>query len=82
MALGGFLDTVLRHNPEATAHAYSLPVEEGEHEVLLPNAYAVKIRPVYITLLAEDLGLREVPKEHPDATKSLSKQSKKTPCAL
>lgn len=66
MAPGGFLGIAMQLNPHSTATAYSLPVVIGGHKILLPTNSNVKIRLLDVTLLAADLGVEEIPKDHPD----------------
>ncbi|RDW65895.1 uncharacterized protein DSM5745_09634 [Aspergillus mulundensis] len=70
MAPGGFLATALALNPTAQALAFSLPPEEGGHNVALdlaayPNVTAHLCD---ITMLAADIGVSsaEIPVDHPD----------------
>ena len=56
MVPGRFLDTVLSINPRETAHAFSLPVEQGVHQGLLSQRPEIVIKPVDITMLVEDMG--------------------------
>jgi 23S rRNA U2552 (ribose-2'-O)-methylase RlmE/FtsJ len=65
-APGGFLHAAMQYNQHACATAYSLPVEDGGHEILLPEHENVKIKLLDITMLAADLGVDEVPEEHSD----------------
>lgn len=67
MAPGGFLSSALAQNPSAYALAFSLPVEKGGHEVLLPISRNVNLRFLDITMLAADMGVTEIPEEHADA---------------
>ncbi|KAF4547179.1 Hypothetical protein D9617_54g000130 [Elsinoe fawcettii] len=71
MAPGGFLSTCLRLNPSATATAFSLPEEQGGHQVLLPPNRNVSIQFLDITMLAADMGTTNIPPEHPDANSFL-----------
>ncbi|RYP03299.1 hypothetical protein DL765_010544 [Monosporascus sp. GIB2] len=68
-APGGFLETALEQNPEARAVAFSLPVSEGGHKMMLqsednPN---VTLKYTDITMLAADMGVTNIPEGHPDA---------------
>lgn len=77
MAPGGFLETAVRHNPGSSAVAFSLPVSDGGHAVLLPRDIKnVTKRFLDITLLAEDMGteMAAVPADHPDADGFLPRQ--------
>lgn len=68
MAPGGFLYAALKVNGGATATAYSLPFENGVggHQVFLPPNKKVKLEYLDITMLAEDMGVDEIPEAHPD----------------
>ncbi|KAK1974206.1 hypothetical protein LZ30DRAFT_775460 [Colletotrichum cereale] len=74
MAPGGYLETVLKMNPKARAVGFSLPVESGGHRVLLPPQKRVELRLLDITMLAEDMGVTDVPVEHPEHAKFLLRQ--------
>ena len=74
MAPGGFLGTALQLNPRSTAIAYSLPVADGGRKVLLPTSSNVKIRLLDVTLLAADLGVEDIPEDHPDRQNFLPKE--------
>ncbi|KAI1393117.1 uncharacterized protein F4822DRAFT_439325 [Hypoxylon trugodes] len=74
MAPGGFLATALKHNPGAKGLAFSLPPSSGGHRVLIQNSSAVEQRFLDITMLAADMGVEEIPKDHPDAGNFLSQQ--------
>ncbi|KAI1773227.1 hypothetical protein F4818DRAFT_121057 [Hypoxylon cercidicola] len=76
MAPGGFLATALRKNPGAGALAFSLPVSDGGHKVLLPATPNVEEKLLDITMLAEDMGIEEIPEDHPDAGHFLPRQFK------
>ncbi|RYP74138.1 hypothetical protein DL771_003196 [Monosporascus sp. 5C6A] len=68
-APGGFLETALGHNPEARVVAFSLPVSEGGHKMLLQpeNNPNVTLKFMDITMLAADMGMPHIPADHPDA---------------
>ncbi|RAO73449.1 uncharacterized protein BHQ10_009461 [Talaromyces amestolkiae] len=74
MAPGGFLAIALSCNPEAQAVAFSLPIINGGHQVLLPKRPNVTLKFFDITMLAEDMGLSSIPHEHPDAGNFLPSQ--------
>jgi 23S rRNA U2552 (ribose-2'-O)-methylase RlmE/FtsJ len=74
MAPGGFLHAAMKLNPHASATAYSLPVEDGGHEILFPGHHSVKVKLLDITMLAADLGFDNFPKEHPDRNNFLPKE--------
>ncbi|KAI0880717.1 uncharacterized protein GGS22DRAFT_174593 [Annulohypoxylon maeteangense] len=74
MAPGGFLATALSKNPGAEALAFSLPISAGGHTILVPNSSTVEQRLMDITMLAADMGVEEIPKDHPDAGNFLPRQ--------
>lgn len=61
-------------NPRACALGFSLPISEGGHKVLLPTGPNVTLRFLDITMLAADMGIAEIPAEHPEAERFLSQQ--------
>lgn len=75
MAPGGFLATALMRNRGATAKAFSLPICDGGHEVLLPPGAAVDAKFLDITLLAADMGfdVHQHPHPHPDPHRFLGR---------
>ncbi|RYP61489.1 hypothetical protein DL769_007671 [Monosporascus sp. CRB-8-3] len=68
-APGGFLETALEQNPEAQAVAFSLPISEGGHKMLLQpeNNPNVTLNFMDVTMLAADMGVPNIPADHPDA---------------
>lgn len=74
MAPGGFLATALRINPGAQALGFSLPTCHGGHEVLLPDRLNVTPKLLDITMLAADMGVADIPSDHPDARNFLPSQ--------
>lgn len=74
MAPGGFLATALRKNPRAEALAFSLPVSEGGHKVLLSPSPNVVKKFLDVTMLAADMGDDVIPTDHPDAGRFLPRQ--------
>ncbi|KAL3447859.1 FtsJ-like methyltransferase family protein [Aspergillus insuetus] len=76
MAPGGFLATALRLNTRARAMGFSLPTEMGGHEVRLPWHRNVTLKFLDITMLAADMGVTDIPAEHPDAANFLPSQFK------
>ncbi|KAI1798635.1 hypothetical protein F4811DRAFT_566284 [Daldinia bambusicola] len=74
MAPGGFLEVALSKSPGSRALAFSLPVSDGGHKVLLRKASHVEIRYLDVTMLAADMGVEEIPKGHPDADSFLPRQ--------
>lgn len=80
MAPGGFLAVALSCNPEAQALAFSLPRAKGGHNVLLPRSSKVTIKFLDVTMLAGDMGLSNIPREHPDARNFLPSQIDSKQC--
>ncbi|PKY07467.1 FtsJ-like methyltransferase family protein [Aspergillus campestris IBT 28561] len=76
MAPGGFLATALHINPRARALGFSLPKFNGGHSVLLPRYSNVTLKFHDITMLAADMGLTDIPHDHPDAGNFLPSQFK------
>ena len=74
MAPGGFLSAAMERNPGAVATAYSLPVEAGGYEVLLPQTPSINTKMLDITMLAADMGADNVPEGHPDLANFLPRQ--------
>ena len=66
MAPGGFLDVALKFNPDSSALAFSLPPSSGGHEVLLPTNANVSVNFLDITMLAAEMGVTDIPVDHPD----------------
>lgn len=68
MAPGGFVASVLDRHPAMHARAFSLPVEQGGHRVLLDDPVNCNVTLADITMLAGDMGVVEadVPVSHPD----------------
>jgi hypothetical protein len=61
-------------NRHAFATAYSLLVEDGGDEILLPGHHNVKVKLLDITMLAVDLGLDNILKVRPDRNNFLQKE--------
>ncbi|KAI0844566.1 hypothetical protein F5Y00DRAFT_197849 [Daldinia vernicosa] len=74
MAPGGFLEVALSKSPTSRALAFSLPASDGGHKVLLRVTSNVEIRYLDVTMLAAEMGVEEVPKDHPDANSFLPRQ--------
>jgi hypothetical protein len=74
MAPGGFLSMTLNLNPGAVAVGFSLPVSDGGHKALLPGESNVTLKYLDITMLAADMGVTDIPTEHPEAKNLLSQQ--------
>ena len=66
MAPGGFLNVALKFNPESSALAFSLSPSSGGHEVLLPTNSNVAVNFLDITMLAAEMGVTDIPLDHPD----------------
>jgi 23S rRNA U2552 (ribose-2'-O)-methylase RlmE/FtsJ len=64
MAPGGFLSTALQYNQSTQAVAFTLPIENGGHEVFLPENDMVLTKYFDITMLAADMGIEQLPNEH------------------
>ena len=62
-APGGFLYTAMRCNPQASAVV-----------VLFPGTPNVEIEYMDVTMLAEDMGVGEIPADHPDCANFLPKE--------
>jgi 23S rRNA U2552 (ribose-2'-O)-methylase RlmE/FtsJ len=76
MAPGGFVAKTLEKNPGACVLGLSLPVSQGGHEVLLPGDPSVTLEFLDITMLAADMGVIDIPREHPDARNMLPQRFK------
>jgi 23S rRNA U2552 (ribose-2'-O)-methylase RlmE/FtsJ len=71
MAPGGFTASVLKVNHDARVCGISLPVSQGGHEVRLPGWQRdsrIQVCFLDITMLAAEMGITNIPAEHPDAT--------------
>lgn len=73
MAPGGFLKIALSKNPGSHALAFSLPISSGGHRNRL-STNKVEKRFLDITMLATDMGVDEIPSDHPDAENFLPRQ--------
>ena len=71
MAPGGYLAVVLKRNPRTQVMAFTLPKDEGGHEVLVPLNDEAKVHYLDITMLAADMDVTDIPTDHPDAKKFL-----------
>lgn len=71
MAPGGFLAAALRINTRAQAVGFTLPRDNGGHKVLLTDHPNVTLNFLDITMLAADMGLTDIPCDHPDAVNFL-----------
>lgn len=77
MAPGGFLELALEMTRGASALAFTLPVSQGGHGILLPRNANAEIRLLDVTLLAVDMGVSDIdiiPHDHPDACNFLPRQ--------
>lgn len=68
MAPGGFVATALDVNPGVHVTAFSLPLADGGHKVLLPLPQPnVTLKSLDVTMLAADMGVADIPADHPEA---------------
>lgn len=74
MAPGGFLDVATKLNPSSSATAFSLPVTDGGHDVLLIPSANISIKMLDVTMLAADMGAQRIPDTYPDPQNFLPKQ--------
>lgn len=74
VAPGGYLETVMEYNRGAQALAFTLPVSDGGHQMLIKSNPDVKIELLDITMLGEDMGVGDIPDHHPDHDKFLSRR--------
>lgn len=74
MAPGGFLATTMSLNLGARAVGFSLPVSQGGHKALLPRDPNVALKFLDITMLAADMGIADIPAEHPEARNLVPQQ--------
>jgi 23S rRNA U2552 (ribose-2'-O)-methylase RlmE/FtsJ len=73
MAPGGFAAYALQENPMGVVDAFSLPEAEGGHPVLVPKRDTrVRVHLADITMWAEELGVDDIPDNHPDVSKFCS----------
>ncbi|KAL7823695.1 hypothetical protein V8C26DRAFT_418040 [Trichoderma gracile] len=66
-APGGFLETAMAMNPGAEAMGFSLPPTQGGHEIIMPLGPAVMFKYADVTMFAGDMGLTDIPGDHPEA---------------
>ena len=71
MAPGGYLTEILKRDPNTEVLAFTLPETEGGHRVLVPLSEKIEVHYLDITVLAADLGVPDIPTDHPDAEKFL-----------
>ncbi|KAI1827180.1 FtsJ-like methyltransferase-domain-containing protein [Xylaria intraflava] len=74
MAPGGYLEVAMQYNPGARARAFTLPLKNGGHRVLLRPNPNIVITSVDITMMAADMGIDSIPQAHPDANNFLPRQ--------
>lgn len=74
MAPGAFLNAALLANPGSRALAFTLPVDKGGHEVLLPAKDSTNIYYVDINHLAGDMGVVDIPEGHEEAYEFLTRR--------
>ncbi|KAI2640975.1 hypothetical protein GGS21DRAFT_487301 [Xylaria nigripes] len=74
MAPGAFLQVAMQQNPQAHARAFTLPVENGGHRVLMQPNPNIIIKPLDVTMLAADMGVNVIPPTHPDANNFLPQE--------
>ena len=53
---------------------FSLPIREGGHRLLLPRTLASTVRFLDLTMLAADMGMEELPQDHPDVHNFLPRE--------
>ncbi|KAI1322810.1 hypothetical protein F5Y16DRAFT_413025 [Xylariaceae sp. FL0255] len=76
MAPGGFVSAITKPYPKSKCRAFSLPPEVGGHKALLPSKTAKRVNITYldINLLAADMGVDDVPEDHPEPQSFLPRQ--------
>ncbi|KAE8155064.1 hypothetical protein BDV25DRAFT_135397 [Aspergillus avenaceus] len=67
MAPGGFLEFAMRVSPNATGLGFTLPPSQGGHKVRISDTLGAVVRYLDITMLAADMGVDDIPVNHPDA---------------
>lgn len=77
-APGGFLATAMKLNPDTEVVAFSLPPSDGGYNVLLTGDKKNCVKFLDITMLAIDMGVSNIPENHPDAGKFLPRSIKET----
>ncbi|KAF4772750.1 hypothetical protein HER10_EVM0011213 [Colletotrichum scovillei] len=73
-APGGFLETALEMCPEARVLAFTLPLADGGHRVLLKRDSRVKFKFLDITMLAEDMNMGVIPANNEQSGKFLPRK--------
>lgn len=66
MAPGGYTASAININPSAIVFGVTLPQTFGWHPVLLKNRLQTNIVFTDITIEAAELGVTDLPKEHPE----------------
>ena len=66
MAPGGYTASAIKFNPNANVFGVTLPTALGGHPVLLQSRNPTKIVCTDITMEAAELGVSDLPEEHPD----------------
>ncbi|KAK0378501.1 hypothetical protein CLIM01_04130 [Colletotrichum limetticola] len=61
-------------NTGAQAMGFGLPEFDGGHRVMIPNNLDIDRRDVDVTMLAADMGINDIPADHPDFAKFLPRQ--------
>ncbi|KAJ8128711.1 hypothetical protein O1611_g4922 [Lasiodiplodia mahajangana] len=74
MAPGGFLSAAMYHNRGARCRAFSLPPENGGHEVQLSSKARITVNYLDLNLLAADMGADVISPTHPEAGSFLPSQ--------
>ncbi|KAH0543422.1 hypothetical protein FGG08_002280 [Glutinoglossum americanum] len=72
IAPGGFTAFALQKNHMAVVDAFSLPNNEGGHDILIPHGKKnkrVRVTFTDITMLASSFGVDNIPSEHPEAAR-------------
>lgn len=73
-APGGFLATTMGINKDAHALGLSLPEDQGGHKIRLPAHPNLELKFLDLTMLAADMGVTNIPEDHPDANNFLPRQ--------
>ena len=66
MAPGGYTASAVKVNPSATVFGVTLPVVKGGHPLLLRLSPNIHIKFTDITMEAAEIGITDVPDDHPD----------------
>ena len=73
-APGGLLAVAMERNPTALVTAFSLPLDMGGGPILVPEKSRLDAKFIDITMLAEDMGVSNIPANHPQAADFLPRQ--------